>query len=110
MKTYHLGYVVRFKARVVARGDKQRPGVDFKDTFFPVAQMATFRTLTAVFVIRDMTIYQGDINTAYLNANLGIKQYLECNGVIPLHKIGMNVSILNFIYLDDIQSTPLEKR
>ena len=31
-------------------------------------------------------------------------------GVSPLHKIGTNVSILNIIYLHDIQSTPLEKR
>ena len=77
VKTNHLGYVVRFKARVVARGDKQRSGIDFNDTFSPVVRMATFRMFIVVCIIRDMVIYQGDIKIAYLNATLGTKQYLE---------------------------------
>ena len=39
--------------------------------------MATFRMFIAVCIIRDMVIYQGDTNTAYLNATLGMKQYME---------------------------------
>lgn len=39
--------------------------------------MATFRLFVAVCVQLELPIYQGDINTAYLNATLGIKQYLE---------------------------------
>ncbi|OWZ09603.1 Copia type Polyprotein [Phytophthora megakarya] len=77
LKTDHLGYVVRFKARIVARGDEQRPGIDFVDTFSPVARMATFRLFVAVCVLLHLPIFQGDINTAYLNALLAIKQYLE---------------------------------
>ncbi|CAI5716915.1 unnamed protein product [Peronospora effusa] len=98
VKTDHLGYVVRFKARVVARGDKQRPGIDFKDTFSPVARMATFRMFITVCIIRDMVIYQGDINTAYLNATLGIKQYLEEVEGYPCEDKGMIYVIDKALY------------
>uniref|UniRef100_A0AAV1VE94 Reverse transcriptase Ty1/copia-type domain-containing protein n=1 Tax=Peronospora matthiolae TaxID=2874970 RepID=A0AAV1VE94_9STRA len=77
VKTDHLGNVIRLRARIVARGDKQRPGIDYGETFSPVARMATFRMFVAIFLLMDLTIYQGDINTAYLNAPLGIKQYLD---------------------------------
>ena len=76
----HLGYVVRFKALVVARGDKQRPGFDFKDTFSPVARMATFRMFIAVCIIRDIVIYKGDIKSAYLNPTVGKKHLEEVEG------------------------------
>eukprot|EP00644_Phytophthora_capsici_P005947 jgi/Phyca11/37299/gw1.2.101.1 len=46
VKINHLGYVVTFKARVVPRGDKQRFGIAFVDTFPPVARMATSRRLS----------------------------------------------------------------
>ncbi|CAH0519668.1 unnamed protein product [Peronospora belbahrii] len=68
LKTDHLDNVVRFRARIVARGDKQRPGIDYMETFSPVARMATFRLFVAVCVQLKLPIYQGDINTAYLNA------------------------------------------
>uniref|UniRef100_A0AAV1THA1 Reverse transcriptase Ty1/copia-type domain-containing protein n=1 Tax=Peronospora matthiolae TaxID=2874970 RepID=A0AAV1THA1_9STRA len=77
VKTDHLGNVIRLRARIVARGDKQRPGIDYGETFSPVARMATFRMFVAICLLMDLTIYQGDINTAYLNAPLGIKQYLD---------------------------------
>ncbi|CAH0476958.1 unnamed protein product [Peronospora belbahrii] len=77
LKTDHLDNVVRFRARIVARDDKQRPGIDYVETFSPVARMAMFRLFVAVCVQLELPIYQGEINTAYLNATLGIKQYLE---------------------------------
>nr|CCA21002.1 copiatype polyprotein putative [Albugo laibachii Nc14] len=97
-KTDQSGYVVRFKARVVARGDKQRPGIDFKDTFSHVARMATFRIFIAVCIIYDSTVYQGDINTAYLNASLSIKQFLEEIEGYPCSNIGMVCIIDKALY------------
>uniref|UniRef100_H3H946 Reverse transcriptase Ty1/copia-type domain-containing protein n=1 Tax=Phytophthora ramorum TaxID=164328 RepID=H3H946_PHYRM len=47
-KTDHQGFVIRFKARIVALGNYQRPGVDFRETFAPVARMSTFRLLLAL--------------------------------------------------------------
>ncbi|OWZ18156.1 Copia type Polyprotein [Phytophthora megakarya] len=50
--------------------------ISFTDTFSPVVSMATFWTFVAVSNMPSLEIYQGDINTAYLNAAIGIKQYL----------------------------------
>ncbi|KAG6623897.1 Integrase catalytic core protein [Phytophthora cinnamomi] len=98
VKTDHLGYIVRYRARIVARGDKQRFGIDFTETFSPVARMATFRTFVAVCIILKLMIYQGDINTAYLNATLGIKQYLEEVGGYPCEDDGMIYIIEKALY------------
>ncbi|POM59370.1 Integrase catalytic core protein [Phytophthora palmivora] len=98
VKTDHLGYIVRYRPRVVARGDKQRFGIDFMETFSPVARMATFRTFVAVCIILNLMIYQGDINTAYLNAALGIKQYLEEVEGYPCDDNGMIYIIEKALY------------
>ncbi|KAE8892049.1 hypothetical protein PF003_g24094 [Phytophthora fragariae] len=71
------GYVIRFKARLVALGNYQRPGIDFHDTFSPVARMSSFRLMVGLAAELDLKLFGGDINTAYLNADLGIKQYVS---------------------------------
>ncbi|KAG6574701.1 Integrase catalytic core protein [Phytophthora cinnamomi] len=70
------GYIVRFRARIVAKGFKQKPGLDFKDTFSPVARLSSFRLLVALARELGWKIWQGDVNNAYLNAKLKIKQYI----------------------------------
>ncbi|KAE9268938.1 hypothetical protein PF001_g29444 [Phytophthora fragariae] len=76
-KTDSQGYVIRFKARLVALGNYQRPGIDFHDTFSPVARMSSFRLMVGLAAELDLKLFGGDINTAYLNADLGIKQYVS---------------------------------
>ena len=89
VKTDQLGYVVQFKAQVVARDDKKRPVIYFKDTSSIVARMATFRMFIAVCIIHGLTIYQRDINTAYLNTSLSIQQFLEEVEGYPCKNEGM---------------------
>ncbi|KAE8879070.1 hypothetical protein PF003_g36807 [Phytophthora fragariae] len=48
IKTDHQGYVIRFKARLVALGNCQRPRTDFGDTFSPVARMSSFRLMVGL--------------------------------------------------------------
>lgn len=67
----------RRKTRVVAKGFSQRPGVDFHDTFAPVAKIGSLRTLLAVAVEQDMEIAQIDVTTAYLNGTMNTTVFTE---------------------------------
>ena len=64
------GVVVRYKARLVAQGFSQVPGVDYFDTFAPVARLASIRTVLAIAAAENLEIHQIDIKGAYLNGEL----------------------------------------
>ncbi|KAJ0394049.1 hypothetical protein ATCC90586_009233 [Pythium insidiosum] len=82
------GYIIRFKARLVALGNWQRPGIDFKETFSPVARMSSFRDLVGISVVKGLRLYGGDINTTYLNASLEIQQYIQSIEGFPCNEPG----------------------
>jgi len=69
--------LVRRKARVVAKGYSQRPGIDFHDTFAPVARLESLRILIAISAERGMTISQLDITSAYLHGDIDATVYIE---------------------------------
>jgi len=71
------GTLERRKARLVARGFSQRPGIDFYETFAPVARLGSIRMLTALAAQNDMKIHQLDITTAYLNGIIEEEIYME---------------------------------
>lgn len=64
------GNVVRYKARLVAQGFSQVPGVDYFDTFAPVAKLASIRTVLVLAAAKAMELHQIDIKGAYLNGEL----------------------------------------
>ena len=64
------GNVARYKARLVAQGFSQVPGVDYFDTFAPVARLASIRTVLAFAAAEDYETGQIDIKAAYLNGEL----------------------------------------
>ena len=64
------GNVVRYKARLVAQGFSQVPGVDYFDTFAPVARLASIRAVLAMAAVHDLELHQVDIKGAYLNGKL----------------------------------------
>ena len=64
------GNVVRYKARLVAQGFSQVLGVDYFDTFAPVARLASIRTVLAFAAAEDYETGQIDIKGAYLNGEL----------------------------------------
>ena len=59
------GTIARYEARLVAKGYTQREGLDFTETFAPVAKFTTVRTLIATAAIHSREIVQADICTAY---------------------------------------------
>jgi len=71
------GALDRRKARVVARGFAQCPGVDFFETFAPVARLGSFRLLIAVAAKFDLRISQLDVETAYLNGKIDVETFME---------------------------------
>ncbi|KAL0416494.1 UNVERIFIED_CONTAM: Retrovirus-related Pol polyprotein from transposon RE1 [Sesamum latifolium] len=61
------GEVTAFKARLVAKGYTQRPGVDFEETYSPVAMAKSIRILLAITAWYDYEIWHMDVKTAFLN-------------------------------------------
>lgn len=64
------GGVERYKARLCAQGFSQREGVDYGDTFAPVARVTTIRVLLSIAAQLDFEIEQMDVCTAFLNGEL----------------------------------------
>ena len=64
------GQPTSYKARLVARGFTQKPGLDFFETYSPVARIVTIRTLMAMAVERNFEMHQMDVCTAFLNGDL----------------------------------------
>jgi hypothetical protein len=71
------GLVVRFKARLVARGFTQQQGVDFEETYSPVMKYKTLRIILALVVRFGLRLEVMDVQTAYLHADLKETVYMQ---------------------------------
>ncbi|SOV04648.1 uncharacterized protein UDID_17159 [Ustilago sp. UG-2017a] len=71
------GIPVQHKARLVARGFTQREGIDFEETFAPVAPLSAIRALLSLAVERNWEVHQLDITMAYLNSTLNHVIYMK---------------------------------
>ncbi|GJY38444.1 putative ribonuclease H-like domain-containing protein [Tanacetum coccineum] len=64
------GDVLKNKARLVAKGYRQEEGIDFEESFAPVARIEAIRIFIANAATKNMIIYQMDVKTAFLNGDL----------------------------------------
>lgn len=71
------GKVEKFKAQWVARGDMQRKGVDYNETFAPVANLALLRVILSIAASLDLCIKQMDVVSAFLNGAIDTLVYLR---------------------------------
>ncbi|KIK13427.1 hypothetical protein PISMIDRAFT_17991 [Pisolithus microcarpus 441] len=64
------GEIEKYKARLVAKGYSQVQGIDYKDTYAPVAQLSSLRTVLAIAARNDWDIEVFDFHSAFLNGKL----------------------------------------
>ena len=76
-KTDEEGNVIRNKALLVAQGYSQMEGVDYDETFAPVARMEFIRLILALACQLKLKLYQMDVKTAFLNGLLKEDIYVE---------------------------------
>ena len=71
------GVIIRNKARLVAQGYSQVEGLDFGETFAPVARLESIRILLAYVAFNGFTLHQMDVKSAFLNGPLEEEVYVS---------------------------------
>ncbi|GJX03891.1 retrovirus-related pol polyprotein from transposon TNT 1-94 [Tanacetum coccineum] len=82
VKLDELGGILKNKARLVARGYRQEEGIDFEESFAPVARLEAIRIFLAFAAHMNMVVYQMDVKTAFLNGNLREEFYFATGCVL----------------------------
>ncbi|KAJ9567585.1 hypothetical protein OSB04_003551 [Centaurea solstitialis] len=71
-----IGTIIRNKARLVAQGYRQEEGIDYDETFAPVARLEAIRLFLAFAAHMNFKVYQMDIKNAFLNGKLNEEVYV----------------------------------
>ncbi|GJT05927.1 retrotransposon protein, putative, ty1-copia subclass [Tanacetum coccineum] len=101
-KTNMDGNVHTFKARLVAKGNTQTYGVDYGETFSPVADIRAIRILLAITAFYNYEIWQIDVKIAFLNGHLNLGEAVYILGIKIIRDRSKRLIVLS-------QSAYLEK-
>ncbi|GKF06860.1 retrovirus-related pol polyprotein from transposon TNT 1-94, partial [Tanacetum coccineum] len=77
VKLDEYGDVLKNKARLVAKGYRQEEGIDFEESFALVARIEAIRIFIANTASKNITIYQMDVKTSFLNGELKEEVYVS---------------------------------
>ncbi len=77
------GSVSRYKARLVAKGYAQTYGIDYEETYSPVAKMTIVRAIIALGATKGWSLHQMDVNNLFFHGDLQEEVYMEQ----PLHYV-----------------------
>ncbi|KAK8681085.1 hypothetical protein V6N13_053492 [Hibiscus sabdariffa] len=93
------GNVQTYKGRLVAKGFRQIHGVDYDETFSPVAMFKSIRILLAVAAFHDYEIWQMDVKTTFLNGKLEEDVYMtQPEGFVTPENAGKVCKLQRSIY------------
>jgi hypothetical protein len=76
LKTDKDGNITKYKARLCTRGFTQVPGIDFQDTYAPVASSTSIRVFLAYAALNNLDVRYADFVAAFLNGSLQEELYL----------------------------------
>ena len=76
-KLNEQGEVIRNKAWLVAQGYSQQKGIDYTETFAPVARLESIRVLISFAVNNGITLYHMDVKRAFLNGYIDEEVYMH---------------------------------
>nr|GEZ02750.1 retrovirus-related Pol polyprotein from transposon TNT 1-94 [Tanacetum cinerariifolium] len=98
VKLYEYGDVLKNKARLVVKGYQQEEGINFEESFAQVARIEAIRIFIANAASKNMTIYQMDVKTAFLNSELKEEVYVsQSEGFVdpdhPTHVYRLNKAL-----------------
>ena len=91
------GEIKRFKARLCARGDQQKEGIDFKETYSAVVKSSSYKVLFARQATFALICHQMDVVTAFLNGELEEEVYIKPPEGFPQAK-GMVLRLRKALY------------
>ena len=77
IKTRSDRSIEHYKARLVAKSFTQEYGIDYEETFAPVARISSVHALLAVAAARKWDLFQMDVKNAFLNGNLSEEVYMQ---------------------------------
>ena len=77
-KLNESGNIIRNKTRLMAQGYTQIEGIDFEETFAPVARFKAIRMTLAFASFKDFKLFQMDVKSTFLNGFIDEEVYVEC--------------------------------
>ncbi|PKU88096.1 Retrovirus-related Pol polyprotein from transposon TNT 1-94 [Dendrobium catenatum] len=93
LKLHSDGSIAKYKARLVALGNNQEFGLNYTETFSPVAKLPTIHILLTIAFSRDMQVHQLDVANAFLHGTLS--RQFSC-----INQKGLKILIIQLMYAD----------